>query len=152
MESVKSGCLKVFDINLRQHFYSPEIITKSFEFADVLKLNDEELPVLSGLFGFTGDIKRQLEQLISRFNLRYAVCTMGEKGSIIMSNNDFSFLESPKVVVADTVGAGDSFTAVLVSGLLIGAELTKIHKAATHTAAFVCTQKGATPLIPFEIF
>ena len=152
LESVKSGCLKVFDINLRQHFYSPEIITKSLEFADVLKLNDEELPVLTGLYGLTGEVKNQIKQLVNLFNLQYVVCTMGEKGSIIMGHNEFSFLESPKVVVADTVGAGDSFTAVLVAGLLHNVELKKIHEKATQVAAFVCTQRGATPLIPFEIF
>ena len=150
--SVKPACLKVFDINLRQHFYSPQIITKSLEFADVLKLNDEELPVLSELFTLTGDVKNQLKQLLDSFNLLYVVYTMGEKGSILMTGNEFSFLESPKVVVADTVGAGDSFTAVLVSGLLKGVPLNKVHEAATRTAAYVCTQKGATPVIPFEIF
>lgn len=152
LTTVKPGCLKVFDINLRQHFYSPEIITKSLEFATILKLNDEELPVLSGLFALTGEVKNQLKQLLNRFNLRYIVYTMGEKGSIIINDNEFSFLESPKVVVADTVGAGDSFTAVLISGLLRGVQLRKVHEAANRTAAYVCTQKGATPVIPFEIF
>jgi fructokinase len=152
LELVKPGCLKVFDINLRQHFYSPEIITKSLDFADVLKLNDEELPVLSGLFSLKGEVKNHLKQLLNQFNLKYIVYTMGEKGSIIMTDKEFSFLESPEVVVADTVGAGDSFTAVLVSGLLKGLPLNKVHEAATHTAAFVCTQKGATPVISFDIF
>jgi fructokinase len=150
LEALKPGCLKVFDINLRQHFYSPEIITKSLEFATVLKLNDEELPVLSELFALTGEVKNQLTQLLSRFNLRTVVYTMGEKGSIIMTGNEYSFLESPKVVVSDTVGAGDSFTAVIVSGLLKGAPLSKVHEMATRIAAYVCTQKGATPMIPFK--
>jgi fructokinase len=150
LEALKPGCLKVFDINLRQHFYSPEIITKSLEFATVLKLNDEELPVLSELFALTGEVKNQLTQLLSRFNLRTVVYTMGEKGSIIMTGNEYSFIESPKVVVADTVGAGDSFTAVIVSGLLKGAPLSKVHEMATRVAAYVCTQKGATPVIHFK--
>ena len=152
LETLKPDCLKVFDINLRQHFYSPEIITKSVEFATVLKLNDEELPVLSELFALTGEVKNQLTQLLSRFNLRTVVYTMGEKGSIIMTGNEYSFLESPKVVVADTVGAGDSFTAVIVSGLLKGAPLSKIHEMASRAAAYVCTQKGATPMISFITF
>jgi fructokinase len=152
LTAVKPDCLKVFDINLRQHFYSPEIITKSLEFATILKLNDEELPVLSGLFPLSGEVKNQLKQLLNRFNLRYIVYTMGENGSIIINDNEFSFLESPKVVVADTVGAGDSFTAVLISGLLRGVQLRKVHEAATRIAAYVCTQKGATPVIPFDIF
>lgn len=149
---MKPACIKVFDINLRQHYYSTEIITKSLEIADILKINDEELPVLSNLFDLTGDIHNQLNQLLNRFSFQYIVYTMGEKGNIIMGNNEFSFLESPKVDVADTVGAGDSFTAIIISGLLKGVPLKEIHETATQTAAFVCTQRGATPVIPFEIF
>jgi fructokinase len=100
----------------------------------------------------TGEVKNQLKQLLENFNLQYAVYTMGEKGSIIMSCNEYSFLESPKVVVADTVGAGDSFTAVLISGLLKNIPLNKVHETATRAAAYICTQKGATPIIPFDIF
>lgn len=152
LSAVKPGCLSVFDINLRQHFYSTEIITKSLEFADILKLNDEELPVLSSLFGLSGEIKNQLTILLGRFNLQYIVYTMGEKGSMIIGKHEFSFLESPKVIVADTVGAGDSFTAIIISGLLKEIPLAKVHETATRTAAYVCTQKGATPIIPHKIF
>jgi fructokinase len=152
LSSVKPACLKVFDINLRQNFYSFEIINKSLEFADILKLNDEELPVLSSLYKITGDVKSQLNEVLRLFRLKYIVYTMGEKGSVIISKNEYSFLESPKVVVADTVGAGDSFTAVIISGLLKGLPLSTIHEKATHTAAYVCTQKGATPNIQFNIF
>ncbi len=152
LANVGPECLKIFDINLRQHFYSHEIITKSLQFADILKLNDEELPVLSSLFGLTGETENKLSEMLKTFNLRYVVYTMGEKGSIIMNGNEFSFIASPKVAVADTVGAGDSFTAVLTTGLLSGIPLKKVHEAATRTAAYVCTQKGATPVIPFKIF
>ncbi len=152
LKGLQHDCLKVFDINLRQQFYSFDIIEKSLQFANVLKINDEELPVLSDLFDFKGDVKNQLSEIISQFGLQYIAYTMGEKGSILISNSDFSFVESSKVAVADTVGAGDSFTAVLVSGLLKGLTLTEVHKMATKTAAYVCTQKGATPVIPFEIF
>ncbi len=152
LKTVKPECLKVFDINLRQHFYSSRIILQSLEFADILKLNDEELPVLAAYFGIAGDLKNQLRQIITRFNLKYVVYTLGEKGSIILGENEYSFLESPKIEVADTVGAGDSFTAVIVAGLLKGISLHKIHDMATRTAAYVCTQKGATPKIPFEMF
>ena len=152
LSTVKPGCLKVFDINLRQHFYSFEIINKSLEFADILKLNDEELPVLSSLYNIAGDVKSKLNEVLRIFNLKYIVYTMGEKGSLILGENQYSFLESSKVVVADTVGAGDSFTAVLVSGILNNIPLNEIHKAATRTAAYVCTQKGATPTITFKIF
>jgi fructokinase len=152
LTAVKTDCLKVFDINLRQHFYTFDIIKNSLEFADVLKLNDEELPVLSDFLGLTGEIKNQLNQIIKQFNLKYAVYTMGDKGSLILSEQESSFLKSPEVVVTDTVGAGDSFTAVLISGLLKGLPLANVHETASRTAAFVCTQKGACPVIPFSIF
>lgn len=152
LTAVNLGCLKVFDINLRQHFFSFEVIVKSLEFADVLKLNDEELPVLSDFFGIKGELKTQLNHILNQFNLKYVVYTMGEKGSLILSDKEYSFLKSPKVDVTDTVGAGDSFTAVLISGLLKGLPLTKVHESASQAAAFVCTQKGACPAIPFQIF
>ena len=152
LNAVKPECLKVFDINLRQHFYTSEIIIQSLRFADILKLNDEELPVLASLFGISGDVKNQLGQIITMFDLKYIVYTMGEKGSFILGENEISFLESPKIEVIDTVGAGDSFTAVLVAGLLKGVSLHEIHEMATRTAAYVCTKKGATPVIPFRIF
>ncbi len=152
LESVKTSCLKVFDINLRQNFYSFEIIKKSLEFADVLKLNDEELPVLSNFWGLHGEAKIQLNQILKLFDLKYIVYTLGEKGSLILTESESSFLESPVVEVADTVGAGDSFTAVFISGLLKNIPLIEIHKMATHTAAYVCTKKGASPTIPFKIF
>ncbi len=149
LESVKPGCLKVFDINLRQNFYSSEIIKKSLEFADFLKLNEGELPILTKILGLPGNLESQLNQLIHLFSLRYIAYTMGEKGSVVKGCKEYSFLEAPKVNVTDTVGAGDSFTAVLVSGLLKGLPLTEIHETATQTAAYVCTQKGATPVIPY---
>lgn len=152
LDAVNPECLKVFDINLRQHFYTSEIILQSLQFADILKLNDEELPVLVTMFNLTGDLKNQLSQIIDRFNLKYIVYTLGEKGSIILGENEYTFRESPKIEVTDTVGAGDSFTAVIVAGLLKGVSLHEIHEMATRTAAYVCTQKGATPVIPFKIF
>jgi fructokinase len=152
LEGLQPDCLKVFDINLRQQFYSFDIIEKSLQFADVLKVNDDELPVLSDLFDLNGDVENQLLQITNQFNLQYVAYTMGEKGSILMNSNDFSFVESIKVKVADTVGAGDSFTAILISGLLKGIPLAEIHDMASKTAAYVCTQKGATPVIPYKIF
>lgn len=152
LQAVNPGCLKVFDINLRQQFYTSEIILQSLAFADVLKLNDEELPVLADYFGISGDEKKLLNNLLTKFKLKYIVYTLGEKGSMILSENELSFRDSPKIEVVDTVGAGDSFTAVIVAGLQKGVSLPEIHELAARTAAYVCTQKGATPVIPFSIF
>jgi fructokinase len=146
------GCLKVFDINLRQNYYSKEIILDSLNLSDVLKLNEDELPVVAGYLGFIGSTENQLDMILSHFNLKYIVYTMGSLGSIIKSPEESSYAEGPKVQVADTVGAGDSFTAIFITGILKGIPLKVTHKKATEIAAYVCTQKGATPKLTSHIF
>jgi len=146
---LKPECLKVFDINLRQRYFTREILTESLQLADILKLNDEELPVLAGYLGFREvKVKSQLRLLLRMFNLKYIVYTMGSEGSILIAPDDFSFMKAPDVNVCDTVGAGDAFTAILVAGLLKKIPIPEIHERATEVAAFVCTQKGATPEMP----
>jgi fructokinase len=135
----------VFDVNLRQNYYSREIIINSLLLSDVLKLNEDELPVIAGYLGFKGDPEKQLDQIISYFKLKYVVFTLGSNGSIIKSNTESSFMKVPKVHVEDTVGAGDAFTAVFIAGILKEISLKEIHKMATEIAAYVCTRKGAMP-------
>ena len=148
----KPGCLKVFDINLRQHYFSKSIIEISLQFADILKLNDEELTVLAGFFGLSGDIENQLYQLMNQYQLKFVVYTMGAKGSMVFSETGSSMVEAPKINVSDTVGAGDSFTAVFTSGILLNVPFAEAHKQASHVAAYVCTRKGACPFLPFKVF
>jgi fructokinase len=150
--ATKPECLKVFDINLRQNYYSKEIIINSLNLSDILKLNEDELPVVAGYLGFQGTTEKQLEQILSHFRLKYVVYTLGSKGSIIKSDAESSFADVPKVKVADTVGAGDSFTAIFIAGILKGIPLKEIHKKAAEIAAYVCTQKGATPKLTRNIF
>lgn len=145
LNATNPDCLRVFDINLRQSFFSEETIVKSLELANVLKLNDEELPLVAELLGLQGSDDDLLQHLISRFDLKLIALTKGANGSLLVTENEQSFMEVPKVKVADTVGAGDSFTAVLVAGLLQNHDLKKIHENATQVAAFVCTQDGAMP-------
>jgi fructokinase len=152
ISALKPECLKVFDINLRQNFYSEKLITNSLNVSDVLKLNEQELPIVVGYLGCKGDIESQLDQLINHFKLRYVVYTMGSNGSIIRSAKESSYTEVPKIQVADTVGAGDAFTAIFITGILKGINLKEIHRKATEISAFVCTQKGATPKLKHEIF
>jgi fructokinase len=140
---LKQDCIKVFDINLRQHYFNEITITESLKMVNILKLNDEELSVLSKYFKLTGNVNNQLNILIEKFNLEYIVYTMGSKGSIIITSGDYSVMEAPKVKVRDTVGAGDAFTATFIAGLLQKKSLAEIHKKATEVAAFVCTQIGA---------
>jgi fructokinase len=152
LNSVKSDCLKVFDINLRQHYFSKELVLQSIVLSDVLKLNDDELPVVADFAGITGDLHSQLDQIISRYDLKYIVYTMGSKGSVVASPSEYSKVEAPVVQVADTVGAGDAFTAVFISGILNGYPLALVHQKATEIAALVCSRKGATPEIPNFLF
>jgi fructokinase len=148
VRATRPDCLKVFDINLRQHYFTRETIMESLALADVLKLNEDELPVVAGFTGLKGGVRQQLDELIRLMNLKYVVYTMGSQGSILVSIDEFSFIEAPRVTVADTVGAGDAFTAIFTSGILKKKPLTEIHRKATEIAAWVCTQKGATSKWP----
>ena len=152
ISATKADCLKVFDINLRQQYYTKETIVQSIILSDVLKLNEEELPVVAGYSRQSGDIRSQLTYLLKQLKLKYIVYTMGSKGSIIVSADEYSFIEAPKIRVADTVGAGDAFTAVFIAGILKGYPLTEVHQKATEIAALVCTKKGATPKLSTFIF
>ncbi len=145
VSALKPGCFKVFDINLRQAYFTKEIIFNSITLADVLKLNEDELPILADFLGFKGKPEKQLDRVFDYFNLKYIVYTMGTRGSIIKSAEAYSFNEAPKIQVVDTIGAGDSFTAFFISGILRGNPLREIHKKASEIASFICTQKGATP-------
>ena len=139
------SCLKVYDINLRQNYYSKEIIEKSLEVSDVLKLNDEELPVVCSLLGIEGDEIPAIRELIERFHLKLVAYTLGSKGSYLVTDHEQSFMPTPEVEVVDTVGAGDSFTASMVVSYMRGESLTEVHAKAVRLSAYVCTQKGAMP-------
>jgi len=152
ISALKPDCLKVFDINLRQNFYSEANIINSLTISDVLKLNEDELPIVTKYLRFNGNLESQIDQLIKKFNLKYVVYTMGSNGSIIKSAKESSSAEVPIIQVADTVGAGDAFTAIFIAGILRGIPLKEIHKKATEIAAYICTQKGATPKLAQHIY
>lgn len=141
--------LVVFDINLRQHFYTPELLAESMTLCNVLKINDEELEIVSRMFGYEGMSQRDVcRQLIDRFNLRMLILTCGTEGSYVFAQDEESFRPTPKVAVADTVGAGDSFTAAFVASLLRGKSVSEAHEVAVNTSAYVCTCHGAMPALP----
>ena len=152
ISALRPDCLKVFDINLRQNYYSAKVIINSLNVSDILKLNEEELPIVVRYLGIKGNIESQLDQLINMFKLKHVVYTMGSNGSIIKSKEESSYTEVPKIEVADTVGAGDAFTAIFIVGILMGVNLKEIHNKATEISAFVCTQKGATPKLIQHIY
>lgn len=151
LEMAPMECLLVFDINLRQHFYSREVIEESLFYANILKVNEDELEVLSEMFGLTGSPTDRCNALLTGFGLAMVVLTLGANGSYLFAGKEKSFLAAPKVAVADTVGAGDAFTAALVDGILREHKLAEIHRQAVTLSAFVCTQKGAMPIYPKEL-
>ncbi len=141
--------LKIFDINLRQGFYTKEILCNSFQKCNILKINDEELVTVSRMFGYPGiDLQDKCWILLAKYNLKMLILTCGVNGSYVFTPGHVSFVETPKVEVADTVGAGDSFTAAFVSSILNGKAISDAHRLAVEVSAYVCTQNGAMPVLP----
>ncbi|GAE18082.1 fructokinase [Bacteroides pyogenes DSM 20611 = JCM 6294] len=141
--------LKIFDINLRQGFYTKEILCQSMQKCNILKINDEELVAISRMFGYPGiDLQDKCWILLGKYNLKMLILTCGINGSYVFTPGHISFVETPKVVVADTVGAGDSFTATFIAALLRGKNVRQAHELAVQVSAYVCTQNGAMPLLP----
>lgn len=138
------NCMKVYDINLRQNYYSKERIKSSLLDATVLKLNEDELPVLQRLFSLPDRPEEALSIVATRWNMEYVIYTCGAAYSEIFNRQGLiSHLDTPKVEVADTVGAGDSFTAAFITSILMGKTEVLSHEAAVSLAAKVCTHPGA---------
>ena len=144
--------LVVFDVNLRQGFYNKEILCNSMKRCNILKINDEELITISRMFGYPGiDLQDKCWILLGKYNLKMLILTCGINGSYVFAPGNVSFQPTPKVEVADTVGAGDSFTAAFIANILKGKSVAESHALAVQTSAFVCTRKGAMPTLPPEL-
>lgn len=140
---------KIFDINLRQQFYSKEMILNSLDKCNVLKINDEELVVISRMFELENmSPEESCRKILADHGLRMLILTCGTEGSYVFTPEEASFQETPEVEVADTVGAGDSFTGSFVASILKGMTIPEAHKRAVDVSAFVCTQNGAMPVLP----
>ncbi len=142
---------RVFDINLRQQFYSGIIIEESLQLANVLKINEEEIIIFAELFNISGDEFEIVNTILNKFDLKYLALTKGAQGSWLIGSDEKSYLDTPKVTTVDTVGAGDSFTAAMVAGFLRHLPLKEIHRLAVEVSAFVCTCEGATPALPKDL-
>ena len=146
------GQCKIFDVNLRQGFYTKEILRNSMKKCNILKINDEELVTVSRMFGYPGiDLQDKCWILLAKYNLKMLILTCGVNGSYVFTPGEISFVETPKVEVADTVGAGDSFTATFVAAVLKGKSVAEAHKLAVEVSAYVCTQNGAMPELPARL-
>ena len=163
LDAMPADSLRVFDINLRQNWYSKEVIEQSLQRCNVLKINDEELDVVAPMLLDVATTEGKLiaedeakatavcHQLIERYGLKMLILTCGATCSYVFSPSDMSKQLTPKVQVADTVGAGDSFTAAFVAQILLGKSMQEAHEMAVRVSAFVCTQAGAMPILPKEI-
>lgn len=163
LDAAPASALRVFDINLRQNWYSANVIADSLTRANVLKINDEELDVVATmllgecttpgkLIAEDADKTRKVcRELIKKYDLKMLILTCGAIGSYVFTLTEESYVATPKVQVADTVGAGDSFTATFVAQTLLGKTMREAHEKAVAVSAFVCTQNGAMPVLPEEL-
>ena len=148
----RDDSLVVFDVNLRQGFYNKESLCNSMKKCNILKINDEELVTVSRMFGYPGiDLQDKCWILLGKYNLKMLILTCGINGSYVFTPGQVSFQPTPKVEVADTVGAGDSFTAAFIASILKGKSVEQAHSIAVRTSAFVCTKNGAMPILPSEL-
>lgn len=149
LDAMPSDALRIFDINLRQKWYTEEVIKTSLQKANVLKINDDELLIIQRMFGYIDITQENTCRLIMRdYQLDMLILTCGDKGSYIFTKDEMSYLSTNDIKVVDTVGAGDSFTASFIASILLGKTILEAHRIAVNVSAFACTQKGATPIIP----
>ena len=149
VKATSEDCMRIFDINLRGSYYTKDIIQESLKLCNILKINDEELVQIGRMFGYPGlDISNKCWLILGKYNLKMLILTCGINGSYVFTPGNVSFQPIPKVEVADTVGAGDSFSGTFCAAILHGLPVKEAHKLAVEASAFVCTQHGAMPKVP----
>jgi fructokinase len=151
LNSTRADCLRVLDINLRQNFYSDSLISDLLNVSRVLKLNDAELPVVGELLNLGTSERDVINKLFRHFDLTAIALTRGAHGSAIFTPDRAYEQPAVSVKIADTVGAGDAFTAAMALGMCAGLEMGKTGELAARAAAFVCSQHGAMPSMPSEL-
>lgn len=152
LDTMPVDSVKIYDINLRQHWYSKEIIEDSLQRSTILKINDEELVVVREMMDQQAlDTVEFCRYLLDTYALKLVILTCGVEGSYVVTANECLFQGTPKVEVADTVGAGDSFTSAFCVAYLKQLPLAQAHKLAVDVSAYVCTQSGAMPELPAEL-
>ena len=164
LDDTPADCLKIFDINLRQQFYTKDVIEESLKRCDILKINDEELVVINRMYGYERlrvgerssgmglDMRSACQKILNEYHLKMLVLTCGTNGSYVFTDDGLTSLQdTPKVEVADTVGAGDSFTGSFCAAIINGKAVQEAHKKAVEVSAFVCTQNGAMPTLPEKL-
>lgn len=152
VNATRRNALRVFDVNLRQSFYSADLLTISAESSEILKLNHEEVPVvMTALNGPDLDQHAAASWLIDRLQLKLVCITRGREGSLLVTPKASHEHPGHRVKVIDTVGAGDAFTATLVHHYLRGSGLAEMNDAANRVGAWVASKPGATPAPDAEV-
>lgn len=151
VEATVTNALRILDVNLRPPFDDDAVVLDSLALANIVKLNEDELPRLAEMCRLTGSEVDLMRSFARRFDLHAVALTRGADGAVVVRAEEVCEQESEKVEVVDTVGAGDAFTASLALGLRAGDDLPSILRRACRVAAFVCTQAGATPVLPREL-
>jgi fructokinase len=151
LDASRPDALRIFDVNLRQSFYSREIIAESLNRADLVKLNHEEVPIVADMLSLGSvDDGSFCAELIGKFDSQLVCVTRGGAGSLLFSKDGVHEHAGFKVRVADAVGAGDAFTAGLVHEYMLGSSLEKMNDTANRMGAWVASQRGAMPALPKE--
>lgn len=148
LAAMRPGGARIFDVNLRQAFYSAEILRGSLSLADIAKLNHEELPRVVEMLNLQrhGSVESQARKLLETFNLKLLCVTRGAAGSTLITQAEVHEHPGFPAQVADTVGAGDAFTAALVHHYLHGSSLAAMNEAANRMGAWIASKAGAMPL------
>jgi fructokinase len=146
LEDLRPGTLRIFDVNLRQAFFSQEVLAESAARADIMKLNEDELPRVADVLGAkVGDRLGTARAILKKYRLKLICVTCGGKGSLLVTPDAADAHPGYAVTVADTVGSGDAFTAALVHKYLRKASLKSMNAAANRLGSWVASQVGATP-------
>ncbi|MDP0491106.1 MAG: carbohydrate kinase [Verrucomicrobiota bacterium JB023] len=150
LDNMPKDSLRILDVNLRAPYYTKELVTESLEYANILKVSDEELPVLADYYQLEGEVTMQLRQLLERFDLKLLAYTRGANGSILLNDHQASMARALPVIPLNAVAAGDSFIGALTVALLSGYSLHESNRLANRVAAYVCSHQGPTPALPPE--
>lgn len=152
VNAVSADAIKVFDVNLRQSYYTREILADSMKLADIVKVNDEELPRIMELYGLPHRNERlSAETLLAEFTLKLVCITRGARGSLLVQKENFDEHPGVRAKVADTVGAGDAFTAALLHEYLRGSSLRAMNEVANRVGAWVASRPGGMPVPDGEL-
>ena len=145
LTALPENCLKIFDINLRQDFYSKDLLRQSLEICNILKINEEELDIVAEMFRIPGTRRDVVQGLAEQYSLQAVILTLGANGSMLFDGETFTEYPVIPCKIVDTVGCGDSFLAAWIASILRGESMDSAMRAGTELSSKVASQAGAIP-------